>query len=62
MKALKTDCGPQLHNSWKREIDILRTLYHEHIVKYKGCCEDQGGWDLMDEACRCDGSGLSEPG
>ncbi|XP_053514400.1 non-receptor tyrosine-protein kinase TYK2 isoform X2 [Artibeus jamaicensis] len=42
VKALKADCSPQLHTGWRREIDILRTLYHEHIVKYKGCCEDQG--------------------
>ncbi|XP_054418241.1 non-receptor tyrosine-protein kinase TYK2 isoform X2 [Pteronotus mesoamericanus] len=42
VKALKTGCSPQLHTGWRREIDILRTLYHEHIVKYKGCCEDQG--------------------
>ncbi|XP_014652441.1 PREDICTED: non-receptor tyrosine-protein kinase TYK2 [Ceratotherium simum simum] len=42
VKALKADCDPQLRTSWRREIDILRTLYHEHIVKYKGCCEDQG--------------------
>ncbi|KAM4887648.1 non-receptor tyrosine-protein kinase TYK2 isoform 1-T4 [Thomomys bottae] len=42
VKALKAGCGPQLHSGWRREIDILRTLYHEHIVKYKGCCEDQG--------------------
>ncbi|XP_024412782.2 non-receptor tyrosine-protein kinase TYK2 isoform X2 [Desmodus rotundus] len=42
VKALKGGCGPQLHTGWRREIDILRTLYHEHIVKYKGCCEDQG--------------------
>ncbi|XP_036315441.1 non-receptor tyrosine-protein kinase TYK2 isoform X1 [Pipistrellus kuhlii] len=42
VKALRADCGPQLHTGWRREIDILRTLYHEHIVKYKGCCEDRG--------------------
>nr|XP_051694039.1 non-receptor tyrosine-protein kinase TYK2 isoform X2 [Oryctolagus cuniculus] len=42
VKALKAGCGPQLRSGWRREIDILRTLYHEHIVKYKGCCEDQG--------------------
>lgn len=45
VKALKADCGPQLRAGWRREIDILRTLYHEHIVQYKGCCEDQGGRD-----------------
>uniref|UniRef100_A0A8C7CFC4 Tyrosine-protein kinase n=1 Tax=Neovison vison TaxID=452646 RepID=A0A8C7CFC4_NEOVI len=43
VKTLKADCGPQLRTSWRREIDILRTLYHKHIVKYKGCCEDAGG-------------------
>ncbi|XP_054395624.1 non-receptor tyrosine-protein kinase TYK2 isoform X3 [Pongo abelii] len=42
VKALKADCAPQHRSGWKQEIDILRTLYHEHIVKYKGCCEDQG--------------------
>nr|XP_055227605.1 non-receptor tyrosine-protein kinase TYK2 isoform X6 [Gorilla gorilla gorilla]XP_055227607.1 non-receptor tyrosine-protein kinase TYK2 isoform X6 [Gorilla gorilla gorilla] len=42
VKALKADCGPQHRSGWKQEIDILRTLYHEHIIKYKGCCEDQG--------------------
>ncbi|PNJ14483.1 TYK2 isoform 8 [Pongo abelii] len=41
VKALKADCAPQHRSGWKQEIDILRTLYHEHIVKYKGCCEDQ---------------------
>ena len=43
VKALKAGCGSQLRTGGRREIDILRTLYHEHIVKYKGCCEDQGG-------------------
>ncbi|XP_074206838.1 non-receptor tyrosine-protein kinase TYK2 isoform X1 [Camelus bactrianus] len=42
VKALKAGSGPQLRTGWRREIDILRTLYHKHIVKYKGCCEDQG--------------------
>lgn len=43
VKALKADCSPQLRTGWRREIDILRTLYHKHIVKYRGCCEDPGG-------------------
>lgn len=46
VKALKAGCGPQLRTGWRREIEILRTLYHQHIVKYKGCCEDQGGRGL----------------
>ncbi|XP_059950158.1 non-receptor tyrosine-protein kinase TYK2 isoform X3 [Mesoplodon densirostris] len=47
VKALKAGCGPQLRTGWRREIEILRTLYHEHIVKYKGCCEDQGEKSLQ---------------
>lgn len=43
VKALKVGCGSQLSTGWRREIDILRMLSHENIVKYKGCCEDQGG-------------------
>ncbi|XP_076977959.1 non-receptor tyrosine-protein kinase TYK2 isoform X2 [Tamandua tetradactyla] len=42
VKALKAGSGPQLRSGWRREIDILRTLYHRHIVEYKGCCEDPG--------------------
>ncbi|XP_031790585.1 non-receptor tyrosine-protein kinase TYK2 [Piliocolobus tephrosceles] len=47
VKALKADCGPQHRSGWKQEIEILRTLSHEHIVKYKGCCEDQGEKSLQ---------------
>ncbi|XP_001367312.1 non-receptor tyrosine-protein kinase TYK2 [Monodelphis domestica] len=42
VKSLKAGCSSQLLSSWQREIEILRTLYHDHIVKYKGCCSDQG--------------------
>ncbi|XP_012585295.1 PREDICTED: non-receptor tyrosine-protein kinase TYK2 isoform X2 [Condylura cristata] len=42
VKALKTGCSPQLLTGWIREIDILRKLYHKHIVTYKGCCSHQG--------------------
>ncbi|KAJ1172497.1 hypothetical protein NDU88_004343 [Pleurodeles waltl] len=42
VKSLKSGCSQQLLASWKREIEILRMLYHENIVKYKGCCSDQG--------------------
>ncbi|XP_069460191.1 non-receptor tyrosine-protein kinase TYK2 isoform X2 [Ambystoma mexicanum] len=42
VKSLKSDVSQQLLTSWKREIEILRLLYHENIVKYKGCCSDQG--------------------
>ncbi|KAJ6654509.1 hypothetical protein lerEdw1_006816 [Lerista edwardsae] len=42
VKSLKSDCSQQLLTSWKKEIEILKTLYHENIVKYKGCCSEQG--------------------
>ncbi|OXB60427.1 UNVERIFIED_CONTAM: hypothetical protein H355_003493, partial [Colinus virginianus] len=45
VKSLKADCSPQLLASWRKEISILKTLYHENIVKYKGCCSEQ---DLVD--------------
>ncbi|KAM6294100.1 non-receptor tyrosine-protein kinase TYK2 [Aegotheles albertisi] len=41
VKSLKSGCSQQLLTSWKREIEILKTLYHENIVKYKGCCSEQ---------------------
>ncbi|PKU26997.1 non-receptor tyrosine-protein kinase tyk2 [Limosa lapponica baueri] len=36
VKSLKSGCSQQLLASWKKEIEILKTLYHENIVKYKG--------------------------
>nr|XP_033780179.1 non-receptor tyrosine-protein kinase TYK2 [Geotrypetes seraphini]XP_033780180.1 non-receptor tyrosine-protein kinase TYK2 [Geotrypetes seraphini]XP_033780181.1 non-receptor tyrosine-protein kinase TYK2 [Geotrypetes seraphini] len=42
VKSLKSGYSQQLLTSWKREIEILKTLYHENIVKYKGCCSEQG--------------------
>lgn len=46
VKSLKAGCSQQLLASWKREIEILKTLYHENIVKYKGCCSEQGEEEL----------------
>lgn len=46
VKALKTGSDSQLCSGWRREIDILRTLDHLHIVQYKGCCQDPGGCGL----------------
>nr|XP_056723205.1 non-receptor tyrosine-protein kinase TYK2 [Euleptes europaea] len=42
VKSLKSGFSQQLLTSWKKEIEILKTLYHENIVKYKGCCSEQG--------------------
>ncbi|XP_043090006.1 non-receptor tyrosine-protein kinase TYK2 [Puntigrus tetrazona] len=43
VKALKQESGSNLHDSWMKEIEILRSLYHNNIVKYKGCCTELGG-------------------
>uniref|UniRef100_A0A8C5CE57 non-specific protein-tyrosine kinase n=1 Tax=Gadus morhua TaxID=8049 RepID=A0A8C5CE57_GADMO len=37
VKALKHDGGGNQHECWLKEIDILKSLYHANIVKYKGC-------------------------
>uniref|UniRef100_A0A8C5CI68 non-specific protein-tyrosine kinase n=1 Tax=Gadus morhua TaxID=8049 RepID=A0A8C5CI68_GADMO len=43
VKALKHDGGGNQHECWLKEIDILKSLYHANIVKYKGCCTELGG-------------------
>lgn len=42
VKTLKQDGGNHLHDSWMKEIKILKSLYHNNIVKYKGCCTELG--------------------
>ncbi|XP_077069553.1 non-receptor tyrosine-protein kinase TYK2 [Siphateles boraxobius] len=43
VKALKQESGCNLHDSWMKEIEILKSLYHSNIVRYKGCCTELGG-------------------
>ncbi|XP_051994646.1 non-receptor tyrosine-protein kinase TYK2 [Xyrauchen texanus] len=43
VKALKQEGGSNLQDSWLKEIEILKSLYHSNIVKYKGCCTELGG-------------------
>ncbi|XP_030645484.1 non-receptor tyrosine-protein kinase TYK2 [Chanos chanos] len=43
VKALKQEGGSHLQDSWLKEIEILKSLYHSNIVKYKGCCTELGG-------------------
>ncbi|KAJ8279078.1 hypothetical protein COCON_G00061440 [Conger conger] len=46
VKSLKPENrGVQCSNLWC-EIDILRKLYHENIVRYKGICKEEGGRSL----------------
>lgn len=40
VKALKQESTNM--EGWKKEIDILKVLYHSNIVKYKGCCTELG--------------------
>lgn len=40
VKELKQGSGNVM--SWKKEIDILKSLSHDNIVKYKGCCTETG--------------------
>ncbi|XP_045888423.1 non-receptor tyrosine-protein kinase TYK2 isoform X2 [Micropterus dolomieu] len=42
VKALKQEDG-QVPEGWMKEIEILKSLYHRNIVKYKGCCTELGG-------------------
>ncbi|KAM9843635.1 non-receptor tyrosine-protein kinase TYK2 [Aulostomus maculatus] len=42
VKTLKEENG-QLSEGWLKEIEILKSLDHNNIVKYKGCCTEMGG-------------------
>lgn len=39
----------QVLEGWKKEIEILKSLYHSNIVKYKGCCTELG--EASADAC-----------
>ncbi len=41
VKALKQEDG-HVPEGWMKEIEILKSLYHSNIVKYKGCCSELG--------------------
>nr|XP_021504487.1 tyrosine-protein kinase JAK1 [Meriones unguiculatus] len=43
VKSLKPESGGNHIADLKKEIEILRNLYHENIVKYKGICMEDGG-------------------
>lgn len=42
VKSLKPETGGNHIADLKKEIEILRNLYHENIVKYKGICTEDG--------------------
>ncbi|XP_041823478.1 non-receptor tyrosine-protein kinase TYK2 isoform X2 [Melanotaenia boesemani] len=46
MKTLKQENG-HVPEGWKKEIDILKSLYHCNIVKYKGSCTERGRQEVQ---------------
>ncbi|XP_005749978.2 non-receptor tyrosine-protein kinase TYK2 [Pundamilia nyererei] len=42
VKSLKQE-NDKISDGWMKEIEILKSLYHSNIVKYKGCCTELGG-------------------
>lgn len=57
VKSLKPENREEQSNNLSREIDILKDLYHENIVKYKGICQEEGKVDksqlCADLHCSC---------
>ncbi|XP_060890941.1 tyrosine-protein kinase JAK1 [Labrus mixtus] len=43
VKSLKPENCEEQSTNLSREIDILKGLYHDNIVKYKGICLEEGG-------------------
>lgn len=46
VKALKQENG-LVRDGWMKEIEILKSLYHANIVKYKGCCSELGKYSVV---------------
>lgn len=46
VKSLKPENREEQSSNLWREIHILRELYHENIVKYKGICHEEGGQSI----------------
>nr|AAC00207.1 JAK1 tyrosine kinase [Tetraodon fluviatilis] len=43
VKSLKPENQQEQSTNLSREIDILKALFHENIVRYKGICQEEGG-------------------
>uniref|UniRef100_A0A3Q1EEQ9 Tyrosine-protein kinase n=1 Tax=Acanthochromis polyacanthus TaxID=80966 RepID=A0A3Q1EEQ9_9TELE len=43
VKSLKPENQEEQSSTLSSEINILKELYHENIVKYKGICQEEGG-------------------
>lgn len=42
VKSLKPENQEEQSTNLSREIDILKALFHENIVRYKGICQEEG--------------------
>lgn len=42
VKSLKPENREEQSNNLSTEINILKALYHDNIVKYKGICQEEG--------------------
>lgn len=42
VKSLKPENGEEQSNNLLKEIEILKALYHDNIVKYKGISQEEG--------------------
>lgn len=51
VKSLKQESG-FVPDGWIKEIEILKSLYHRNIVKYKGCCTELGEFSVC-LLCAC---------
>lgn len=43
VKSLKSESDEPEGSNLRREINTMRDLYHQNIVKYKGICNEEGG-------------------
>lgn len=51
VKSLKPESREEQGNNLSSEIDILKALYHDNIVKYKGICLDEGKRKRVNMSC-----------
>uniref|UniRef100_A0A672Z4I1 non-specific protein-tyrosine kinase n=1 Tax=Sphaeramia orbicularis TaxID=375764 RepID=A0A672Z4I1_9TELE len=47
VKSLKPENREEQGNNLSTEIDILKALYHNNIVKYKGICQEEGKTETL---------------
>ncbi|KAI4881330.1 hypothetical protein NFI96_029944 [Prochilodus magdalenae] len=46
VKSLKSETAGRESSNLRREINTMRELYHQNIVKYKGICTEEGGMTI----------------